>query len=243
MRTRSALLAAVAALFCAALPARAQFWEKKDYTQWNESECKKMLEDSPWSKRFTITDLRNEPVGESTYGTGRESNVRVEFVAQLRSALPVRQAVIRLAQIKSKYDKMTLEQKQQFDERAEEFLSRAFDDRIIIRVEMRSNVQIYERQLVRMWSGIRPDAVPVGVFLIGPNKERVGPVRFVPPSGGATAMEFTFPRYTSEGALLEEGAKGFLLEMPGLSVGEADESRILFDFRADKMKFKGDLVY
>jgi len=26
------------------------FWQVKDYRQWNEKECKKLLEDSPWAQ-------------------------------------------------------------------------------------------------------------------------------------------------------------------------------------------------
>ncbi|HLH32736.1 MAG TPA: hypothetical protein VKY31_16160 [Terriglobia bacterium] len=51
---RTALLS-LAALLVAALAFGEDFWIKKDYTQWNDEEVKKIMTNSPWAKDVTVT--------------------------------------------------------------------------------------------------------------------------------------------------------------------------------------------
>jgi len=222
-------------------PAHAQFWEKKEYRQWSQADCKKMLEDSPWAHKFSVVEVRQDAFVEGA--TAQDSRAQVDYVARLQSALPVRQAVIRLAMIRNKYDKMTSEQKAQFDESAERFLAVNFDDRIVVQVDMSSTVISYTRQLSNFWASVREDAVPVNVLLIGTSGQRVIPARYAPPQGGSLQMEFTFPRRTAEGSLVEESNKPLMMEMPGLRMREITEPRVLFQFKAPKTKFQGQLAY
>jgi hypothetical protein len=32
-----------------------EFWEEKDYNQWSAQECSKILNNSPWTRKFTET--------------------------------------------------------------------------------------------------------------------------------------------------------------------------------------------
>ncbi len=34
----------------------AEFWEKKDYRQWSEKECRKLLRNSPWAKQYVLAN-------------------------------------------------------------------------------------------------------------------------------------------------------------------------------------------
>src|SRR5215471_17994676 len=78
------------------------FWQTKDYRQWNEKECKKLLEDSPWAQDYTFTRTLIEPLQRATGERAGESKPQMSYLAQFRSALPVRQALIRLQQINNK---------------------------------------------------------------------------------------------------------------------------------------------
>src|SRR5688572_11212653 len=78
----------------------AQLWIKKPYTEWNKGDCKKMLTDSPWiGKEGTVQPLQQTVSEETAEASGRESALEIKYVAQLRSALPIRQAVVRQAQL------------------------------------------------------------------------------------------------------------------------------------------------
>lgn len=243
MRTRIAMCAIF--LLAAAAVAPAQVWDKKEYNKWSKDDCKKVLENSPWATTFTLTETRHEAfVADSSYGTGRESQPRVDFVAQLRSAMPVRQAVVRQLQIESKYDKMTDEQKRDFDQRAAQYLGVEFSDRILVQIQLSSNVQIYQRQLVSMWQGINEGAVPANMYIITASGQRLPPIHFIAPTHGNPVMEVVFPRRTREGDLIDADDKEFTLEMPGIRMSsDTREPIVRFTFKPPKMKYKGEFVY
>src|SRR5687768_18066364 len=89
-------------LLCLVAPARAQkVWEKKPYQQWSMSEVVQILSDSPWAQ--TQIEKVNDAFG--TYF----------ITARLRSALFVRQALVRQRQIHMNYDKFTPADKTRFD--------------------------------------------------------------------------------------------------------------------------------
>lgn len=230
-------------LLAAAGAAPAQVWEKKEPAKWSKDECKKILEDSPWADKFTLTTVRQEAFsGGSSNGTGLEANPRIDFIAQLRSAAPIRLAQVRQSQIDNKYDRMTAEQKAEFDARSQRYLQQTFEDRIVVVIEIRSNVEIYMRQLVQMWSGINEGAVPANTYLMDSNGKRIPPVHFVRPTHGNPAMQLTFPRQTREGAVVNADDKEFVIEMPGIRLDDQSEPVLRFHFRPQKMAYQGKLA-
>lgn len=107
------------------------FWEEKDYTQWNKRQVKRILEDSPWSRVIIMNfDLSTRPfhtgAGQSgtNDGSGSSSaphpgagvstsaplstdrsvrgeirdaeNPALHVILRWHSALPVKQAIVRL---------------------------------------------------------------------------------------------------------------------------------------------------
>jgi hypothetical protein len=66
-------------------------WEKKRYDQWSPSEVFTILMDSPWAQ------VRDEKFESTEYSS----------VIRLRSALPIRQALVRQKQIFLNYHKFT----------------------------------------------------------------------------------------------------------------------------------------
>lgn len=80
-----------------------QFWEKKSYEEWSDSEALRMLVDSPWGQI-------QEPAGDTPM------NIR------LHSALPIRKALVRLRQIKLNRLKVTSPEQFRIDAEARELL-------------------------------------------------------------------------------------------------------------------------
>ena len=84
-------------------------WEKTPYQNWTKDQVKKILNNSPWVKTKTFR--------QATTQTRFGDMVSPETTARmtLRSALPVRQALLRQRQLNAKYDKMTDDEKKAFD--------------------------------------------------------------------------------------------------------------------------------
>src|SRR6516165_6544110 len=101
-------------------------WLKKDWKQWSKDDCKKVLEDSPWAHRWSQSTAKVANFASRTSGTqgvGSESEVGVYYVVQFRSALPVREAVVRETLIANRYDSRDPEEKEVMRKQTEGFLN------------------------------------------------------------------------------------------------------------------------
>ncbi|MGH9805348.1 MAG: hypothetical protein ACRD4D_09275, partial [Candidatus Acidiferrales bacterium] len=177
------LLASVASL------SAAEFWEKKKFTQWSKKDVDKMLMDSPWAENFEDTDVNIDPLQSPSLSAGvpqgdtgagaaptedtdvglraRQPVARLIYRFQVRSALPVRQALVRRAQLQQDYERMPAEQRQIFDQQSERFLSEDFSDRVVVFATFESNIDFDTRELVRHWQKQSTDTLKNSVFLIG----------------------------------------------------------------------------
>jgi len=110
---RCVILAALftQAFFGAMWIARAQGgWEKTPYQSWGAADVKAVLEKSPWSR----VDEQNTVLGPALLGVNAPK-VPDKTVVLLRSALPVRQALLRERQLAVKYDRMSEAARAEFD--------------------------------------------------------------------------------------------------------------------------------
>jgi len=83
----------------------ADFWEKKEYTEWSEKECNKLLKKSPWAFSNSFRTTAN--LGSTDTGQ-RETGEIIEF--RLLTAKPVRMAFGRLQLLSRPNDPALLEQ-------------------------------------------------------------------------------------------------------------------------------------
>lgn len=83
-------------------------WRQTPYQQWTLVEVEKLLSDSPWAQTRARELVRIVQSPGTTFDSG-------SLTVRLRSALPVRQALVRLRQIRGKYDKMGESEKASFD--------------------------------------------------------------------------------------------------------------------------------
>ena len=115
MRRRHGSIAIVWLAACAVLAA--DFWDEKEFTDWSDRDVQRMMTNSPWAKRITVVFPRpprtaindRTPVaggiggrggggrggrgfgGADGFGPTRQSRL----IVQWRSALPMRQAIVR----------------------------------------------------------------------------------------------------------------------------------------------------
>jgi len=83
----------------------ADFWEKKEFTEWSEKDCYKLLRKSPWA--FSNSFRNTDNLGSTETGT-RETGEIIEF--RLLTAKPVRMALGRLQLLSKPNDAAVQEQ-------------------------------------------------------------------------------------------------------------------------------------
>ncbi len=246
MIRRAAFLAGALA-FLFATPASAQeFWDKKPWREWSEKECKKMLEDSPWAKQQIFTGEFRESgrQGISQQDSGREYIPTVTYRIQLRSAVPLRKGLVRQMMLAAKYDKMTDEQKKNFDDRAEQFLAADFSDRVIVHVTYGSNVVEDNRNLNRLWQGFPEGTVPQEAHIIRANGKYVDPITFTPNRNtNAGEFQLVFPRLVEEQPIVTPQDKRFSFTLPHRPVHNEPDTRVLVEFKVEKMIVGGAVAF
>ena len=241
MRTKTAC-ALLIGIFLAASNASAQgFWAKKPWQKWSAEDCKKMLTDSPWAQTWTNTQIVNTPIGQRSNATGRNEDPILYYFVQLRSSLPVRQAVGRSAQIENKYDKATDAQKKAIDDSVNGYLARNYDDDIVVHMDYNSNVEVYERDLRHYWQAFAPGVVPENTYLINSRGQKIVPRAMEVATGAQTAVEFIFPRRVNGQILIQPGDKSFSFQFDSPAIDTLPAQTAFVEFKTNKMMFDGQL--
>lgn len=243
----------------------AEFWEKKKFTQWNEKEVQKMLSDSPWTQDFQDADVHIDPLERPSLSSGppanesgagapptddtdvglraRESFARLAYVIQIRSALPLRQALVRRAQLQQNYERMLAEDRQRFDQEIERFLAEDFSDRVVIFVSFDSNIDFDKRELARHWQAQSTQTLKNSVFLIGGKGRKAELQDFKLANPNGQAFQLTFPRKVDGEELVGPGDKNLMLEFIHPATTRKPERRALVEFKVKKMLVDGQLEY
>lgn len=224
------------------------FWVKKDWTQWSKEDCKRMLENSPWAKNWSVERSNNGAAppgisGAARAGSAGDAKEEIAYTAQLWSAMPIRQALLRQEQIQKKYDKMIDEEKKAFDARVEDMLGRHYDDVIVVHVEYGSNIQPYAHALANYWQRIPSESVPVTLFLITERDERIIPVKFESPKSGTYEFFAYFPRFIGNEPVVRPGDKNLRLNFRNPQIGRLRGDLVLIEFKVDKLIWQGKTVY
>jgi len=262
-KTAGWVLAAL--LLASAAAGAAEFWEQKKYTQWSKKDVDKMLNDSPWTQDFEDTDVNIDPLQSPALSSGpplnesgagapetgdtdvglraRESVARLRYIFQIRSALPVRQALVRRAQLQQDYERMPAEQRRIFDQQSEQFLSGDFSNRVVIFVSFDSNIDFDKRELARHWQTQSTEMLKNSVYLIGSKGRKAELQEFTLANPSGQAFQFTFPRVVDGEELAGLDDKSLQLEFIHPGIRGKKERRVLVEFKVKKMLLDGQLEY
>lgn len=225
----------------AAAPAQAQFWEKKQYSRWGQAECGRVLSDSPWARQYSLSTVLITPLQAAPPNEGREARPQIVYTAQFRSALPVRQALVRLGQLSKEYEKSSGEERAKTDQRAAEFLSRSFVDAVVVYVSAGSNVDAHQRALERHWRSQGQIVLRTSAYLITQAGKRV-PAQQVQVSDAS--FQLVFPRQVDGQPVVDAGnKKSVYIEFPHPNIGGLGEARVLLEFKPNKMVYRGSPAY
>lgn len=229
-------------LMCLALAQSKDFWEKKDYRQWTDKECHKLLEESPWASSYKISEIFFDRVVTDTTDRERQQNPKIEYKVQIRSALPIKQGIVRLSQINAKYDQMTEDQRKAFDQNAEKFLSGRNPDSVVIHVTYSASAQLDDRNLTNYWHTQTTESLKNFTYLIGTGSSRVPLSVFRPGAGEAHEFQLVFPRQYNGRPLIGPSDKVLSLEFDHPDI-RGPAARILIQFKVEKMISQGTVIY
>ena len=223
-----------------------EFWQEKDYRQWSKKECRKLLENSPWAKRYALGRVileQIQPRQQESAERARETHPYTEYQVRFLSALPIRQALVRLAQINADYDKMAPEQQQAFDQQTAGLLNAQFADTVMLVVTYGSNVDVYDKPLARYWQHQTTETLKNFVFLAGRPGEKVPLLRYTVAGGAGREFRLIFPREYEGRPLLGPAGKTLQLEFLHPSIRGQPGVRVLIEFKVKKMLMQGAVVY
>lgn len=234
-----------------------EFWQKTDYHRWSKEDCDRLLQKSPWAQRYGFAKAVMTPVASDDVEAGRAANEQIHYIIQLRSALPVRQAVVRQALLQAKIDRRTPAEKRSMEEQADKFVS-APSSAVIVHVIYGSNIPNYHRDLHNYWAQQTLDTVKNTMALIGA-QGRIVPIDFQLASGGAAEFEVIFPRTLNGQPLVTSTDKTLAFEFTHPPIGSfssggnsrarlnaadpSDSGHVLVQFKVKDMIMDGKVVY
>lgn len=207
-----------------------EFWQAKEYKQWSEKECKRMLENSPWASDYTLKQSRIDSLQAGNIETRAAQNWTVGYRVHFRSASPIRQAMARQQMLAEKYDQLSPEKKQSFDERIGKFLSASFADSVLIHVNYSSNLPDLDREMARYWQTQTTEGLKNNAFLIGSGGQRIPLARFIAATGAGREFQLSFPRQINGEPIASAKDKTIKVEFLHPKLGSEPETRVLLNF-------------
>ena len=199
-----------------------------DWQHWSKDRCEKLLTNSPWSHTWS-----------GDYG--------LAYTVQLRSALPIREALVRQQQLLQHYDKMAGAQRMSFDAWTGQMLDQDSKNAILVNVYMSRGTE--NRAIVTSGEALNASLVTEDGKQIRATKTEMNQLE--------KGFEATFPRSVDGAAVIQRAQKYFSVrfldpETPMLdSVGIATNrwpvktppQSVQVKFDLSKMLFNGELNY
>jgi hypothetical protein len=191
---------------------------KKPFPEWSKSEAEAIINDSPWAKRqeLRIKFDKETQVAAGSYSgvsgaAAAQSQMEVTsqmpvdfiFVARLRSALPVRQALVRLKALETNVEKMSDPQRAAHDTQMKGLLEcPACATNYVVTLSSKSKSNPGADAVFATFKGGRLADLQRYVYLANERGERRALVYFVPPKAPGEEAVFFFPRTDEKGVPL-----------------------------------------
>lgn len=214
-----------------------EVWRQKPFEQWTKDDIIKVASDSPWAQVREV-----EPTTAARIPTSWLPAVTV----RLRSALPIRQALVRLRQLEAKYDKMNERDRAAFDEKTRGLLEcPACADNYVVTLGPPVSKRQMKSGIVALKNVILSQ-LEKRVYLANEKGERRELVHFIAPKHDEDEATFFFPRRDEQGRpLLSPDSKKlfFIFEAKNLRTGfgldpipertEFDVTKMMVDGRVE----------
>ena len=191
---------------------------KKPYSHWSKSEAEAVLNDSPWAKKQELRikfDKETQKAAGAYSGvssaaaaqsqTEVTSQMPVDFVftLRLRSALPMRQALVRLKALETNVEKMTEQQAAAIETQMKGLLEcPACAANYVVTLSSKSKNSPGADAVYTTFKGGRLADLQRYVYIANERGVRRPLVHFVPPKVPGDEAVFFFPRTDEKGAPL-----------------------------------------
>ena len=240
MTTRQRTLAAIILLLFGVGLSPAQDSPKEPFEKWNRNQINQIINDSPWAHNQTLSTAMG-----SGSGVQGEKEIFNKFTVRFFSALPIREAYVRMMQIVNKYDEMAPGQRAEFDTRFKRALNLDVSDRVIVALEFASNDPEANREMKHFFEISKAETLKQNVYLISQHLGRVELREYFPPSSDGTGAKFIFPRSVNGKQLIEPGDKEVRFEfyVPLVDRRSGSSQKLNIAFKVPQMSYKGELSF
>ena len=214
--------------------ARAQ-WDSRPYQQWTVKEAEELLINSPWAQtRAGLVSVgRLDPPTDT---------VDTAVTVRLHSALPLRQALARLRQLKNKYDKKSERNKAAIDAKNKPLLEclACVDQYVATMSPGPGSSNGVPRFLQTMSLAV----VKLNVHIKNEKGETRELVDFVRPKTAGEDAVFFFSRFNSKGEpLISPANRTLTISFDPRIFGWSPATLTKFEFDVAKMTVKGKVVF
>ncbi|MGA9996212.1 MAG: hypothetical protein WBP93_12410 [Pyrinomonadaceae bacterium] len=235
--------------------ANAQEALNRPFQQWTKDDAEKILNSSPWARMQEVRikyagqtrpvaggpqpgiGVGGSPAYERTdqntiNSAGAEAPVDFQFTLRLRSALAVREALVRLKQIEAKYDKMSDGDKAAFDAKMKGLLDcPACVDNYVVTLSSKSKNKPGADAVFTLFGGAKEDDIKRYIYLANERGERRSLVHFAPPRAPGAEATFFFARLDDKGTpLFTPGTKELIINLTD------NEVNTITNFKVDVTK-------
>ncbi|HEV3219014.1 MAG TPA: hypothetical protein VGZ48_04540 [Candidatus Acidoferrales bacterium] len=229
-------------------------WIAKDWTQWKDDDCDLIVSKSPWTQT-TFTPYKPDYNGRGPNGPAPMAPTTFEATVQFRSALPVRQALLRKQQLENHYDKMTADKKEAFDQAHVHDLDQS--DRVVVVIGNSSLVGPSGGDgRVPGMSASPPRPTQVALLLSDGTVVQSVAIKDLGEKGPGNETQYSFPRTIGGKPLLSPADSAFRVEL-GAPLwiynketrkyerlqGPFQDSGKGYAFKVADMMYKGKLEY
>ena len=208
----------------------AQAQSNKPFTKWSRSEAEAMLNDSPWASQKEIRikfDKESQKAAGSYSGVSSAaaaqsqmevtSQLPVDFIftLRLRSALPIRQALVRLKALDTNVEKLPDQQRAAYETQIKGLLEcPACAGNYVVSLSSKSKESPGADAVYTTFKGGRLADLQRYVYLANERGDRRTLIHFVPPRAPGDEAVFFFPRTDDKGApLLTADNKELLINL------------------------------
>ena len=241
-------------------PAYAQKYLQKSYKEWSKEEAMKVISDLPWANQYqsergldaaAIQQQRREQADTRLSGTDRGnqgvSGAPIPIVIRLHSAMPVRQAMVRIQQIDAGYDKMKPEDKARFDAAKAGFLDcKICTDYYVVTLTKYKDTSTTVNEGI--FQSLKLADVKGKIWLENDKGERRELTEFTPPKSETDSALFFFKRTDDAGTPFYTASNKVVKFMFSNDLRENKNSYSyliprLFEFKVPKMVVDGKLEF
>jgi hypothetical protein len=209
---------------------------QEPFHKWSLDRAVQILNLSPWARQETFTRVISG-VGSGISG---EKEIYNTFYIRFLSARPIREAYARIQQLQHGYDKMSANEKKQFEKAQLSNLDLDVSKWIVVSVSFRSNDPNEESTVRRFFQSETVQTLKTKAFLSTPSCPQVELSAYFPQREESVGAKFVFRREVNGAPLLTKECPNITVELLDITTAI---TRLRATFAVEPMVIGDQLVY